>query len=240
MKIGTFSLFGILVIVLLLFISIRCASDGQAGPSKEELNLAQFKSYWDRGKAELTSYDLEQARYGEIHKGEAVMVFVTEPFSASKQVKLDEPAMPKSDVVNVLKLNMTKKFITGLYPYSMMLSAFTPVNVKTNPNTIKISASSQEWCGHTFTQLNLQDDKSYVAKLFSYFESEGDKEINIKAELLEDEVWARLRIAPNDLPVGNLKVLPGALYQRLRHIELEPVEAKASLEKTELEDFPNE
>ncbi|MEM6726422.1 MAG: septum formation inhibitor Maf, partial [Bacteroidota bacterium] len=33
-----------------------------------------FKQYWYNGEAELSSYSLQQARYGEIHEGEAVMV----------------------------------------------------------------------------------------------------------------------------------------------------------------------
>ena len=49
-----------------------------------------FRDYWYDGKAEITSYALQQARYGELHTGEAVLVFVTEPFSKSKQVKLDD------------------------------------------------------------------------------------------------------------------------------------------------------
>ena len=50
-----------------------------------------FVQYWYGGKAELNSYDLKQSRYGQIRNGEAVMVFVTEDFSKSKQVKLDYP-----------------------------------------------------------------------------------------------------------------------------------------------------
>ena len=48
-----------------------------------------FKNYWYQGKAEVASYKLEQARYGEMRDGHAVLVFVTEDFSKSKQVKLD-------------------------------------------------------------------------------------------------------------------------------------------------------
>lgn len=40
----------------------------------------QFKDYWYAGKAEITSYKLEQARYGELRDGKAVLVYVTEPF----------------------------------------------------------------------------------------------------------------------------------------------------------------
>jgi|GEM_PF-4377681 len=34
----------------------------------------QFKEYWYAGKAEVSSYELEQARYGELRKGHAVFL----------------------------------------------------------------------------------------------------------------------------------------------------------------------
>jgi hypothetical protein len=40
-----------------------------------------FNEYWYQGKAEITSYDLQQARYGENREGSAVLVFVSEDFS---------------------------------------------------------------------------------------------------------------------------------------------------------------
>jgi len=36
----------------------------------------QFGDYWYTGEAELTSYELKQSRYGEIHEGHAVLIFV--------------------------------------------------------------------------------------------------------------------------------------------------------------------
>nr|MBC8451166.1 hypothetical protein [Planctomycetota bacterium] len=57
-----------------------------------------------------------QARYGEVHAGQAVLIFVTEDLSRSKQVKLDSVAGAGDDRVPVLKLNLTKKFDTGVYP----------------------------------------------------------------------------------------------------------------------------
>ncbi len=145
----------------------------------------EFGDYWYQGEAELTSYKLEQARYGEIHEGEAVLIFVTEDFSKRKQVKLDNPAGAPDDKVSVLKLNLTKKFITGIYPYSMMSSVFTPVQRQSYPQTLKVTTSSQEWCGHTFTQLNLQKRK-YALELRSYFESEGDQSLELDGLILED------------------------------------------------------
>ena len=188
----------------------------------------KFDEYWYQNKAELSSYNLEQARYGEIHQGEAVLVFVTEDFSASKLVKLDDPTANPMDAVKILKLNATRKFNTGIYPYSMMNSVFTPVNLKKHPNTLKITSSSQEWCGHTFMQANLEKNE-YKVDLNSYFESEGDQEFKVDKILPEDEIWNRIRIEPKSLPKGEITLLPGLFYTRLRHTEFKPQKATATL-----------
>ena len=111
-------------------------------------NKKQFDDYWYAGDAEITSYTLSQDRYGEIHDGQAVLVFVTEPFSPSANTKADRP---DNKSVSVLKLNYTKKFNTGVYPYSMMNSTFFPID--NGQHSMKISSSSQEWCGHTYCLL---------------------------------------------------------------------------------------
>jgi len=213
-------LFGLLTVV-------SCGS-AQLNPEVAMAPDQSFGDYWYQGKAELTSYTLEQARYGEIHQGHAVLVFVTEPFSNKKQVKLDYPQQAGTDAVNVLKLNLTKKFNTGVYPYSMMTSVFTPVNRAQYPNTLKVTTSVQEWCGHTFTQLNLKD-KGYEVMLRSYFESEGDEETSLDKAILEDEVWALIRLNPDALPTGKIRIIPGSMYQRLKHTDFTVENATASL-----------
>ncbi|MBL6447409.1 hypothetical protein JMN32_13915 [Fulvivirga sp. 29W222] len=193
----------------------------------------QFSEYWYSGKAEVASYNLKQSRYGEVHEGKAVFIFVTEPFSKSKQVKLDVPKETKDDEVTVMKLNFTKKFTTGIYPYSMMLSAFTPVDRYHYPKTLKVTMSSQEWCGHVYSQMNLEK-KKYRLKSFSYFESEGDQEVSVETALLEDQVWNQIRLDYKSLPVGKVKIIPGLFFTRLKHKDLKPLIASASLqEKTD-------
>lgn len=200
---------------------------------------SNFHNYWYSGEAEITSYALEQVRYGEIHQGEAVMVFVTEPFSKSKQVKLDDWREQGTDNVNVMKLNMTKKFLTGIYPYSMMMSTFTPVSSDKYPNVIKVTTSSQEWCGHTWMQLNLRE-RDYRFRGFSYFESEGDEEKNLPKGILEDELWTRIRLNPQSLPAGEVKILPSTFYLRLRHRNNEPQMANVKLESIASSDFSSQ
>ena len=189
----------------------------------------RFKDYWYQGLAEITAYRLEQARYGEIRQGHASMVFVTEPFSERKQVKLDNPSTAKNDAISILKLNLTKKFNTGIYPYSMMSSTFTPVQLAPNSHALKITGTSQEWCGQTFMQINNRDN-NFAVELRSYFESEGDENFTLKKTWLEDELWTLIRLNPERLPVGNLTIVPGVFYTRLRHTPFEAIAATATLD----------
>ncbi|PXX25634.1 septum formation inhibitor Maf [Arenibacter sp. ARW7G5Y1] len=192
-----------------------------AKPVKPVLS-EEFKNYWYAGKAEITSYKLDQARYGELREGNAVLIYVTEPFLADKQVKADQ-SNPNN--VSVLKLNSTKKFLTGIYPYSIMNSSFYPVSDK--QHAIKLSASVQEWCGQVYTQLNNRD--KFEVNSFSYFESEGDQTIILDKTHLENEIWNKIRINPNNLPVGNIHMVPSMEYLRLAHKQLKAYGAKAEL-----------
>jgi len=201
---------------------------GVLGLTEESHDSREFKDYWYVGKAEITSYELQQARYGERHSGNAVLIFVTEDLSLNKHVKLDNPIRDKEDAVKVLKLNFIRKFNTGIYQYSMMDSLFTPINIRDYPYSLKETLSAHEWCGNWFMQLNLRDDE-YRVRLNSYFESEGDREFTLKKAFLEDEIWTRIRIQPSSLPLGDIKIIPAATVARFTHEELKVEDAEASL-----------
>ena len=185
-----------------------------------------FNNYWYQGLAEINVYKLEQARYGELRHGEAELIYVTEDFSEEKLVKLDQPEQAK-DKVPVLKLNMVKKFHTGVYPYSMMTSVFSPIN---DDLPIKLTTSSQEWCGHTFLQIR-KGKKSYTYDLHSYFESEGEQKGTIGIGLLEDGTWNAIRMNPATLPVGGFEILPSTMYMRLMHKKMKAYNVRAKLEE---------
>jgi hypothetical protein len=209
------------MIALLLMVIWSTASPGPA----PAVDAARFGKYWYQGKAELTRYKLDQARYGEMHPGEAVLIFVTEPFLPDKQVKLERGDPSKG--ISVLKLNFVRKFFTGIYPYSLMTSTFTPVDFA-HTRTLKVASESQEWCGQTFTQLNLRNGR-YAGLLRSYFEDEGDREFGFPPAWLEDELWTRIRLAPATLPVGTVEIVPGLQYTRLWHKDVRPEKAEATL-----------
>jgi hypothetical protein len=220
MKIATFniqllqSLFSYSLISLLL---ISCTTSSRDGVEEE-----QFAKYWYQGKAEINVFELKQSRYGEIRDGKAVMIFVTEDFSKKKQVKLDNPSATPSDAQKVLKLNMTREFVTGVYPYHTMLSVFTPVYDEIY--SPKITSSVTEWCGQSFTQLN-RKSSGYQVRHYSYFESEGDSEAKINA-MPEDELFNRIRLNPELVQTGEQLLIPGLTFQRFAHIPLKPQNAE--------------
>ncbi len=216
---------------LLLIVIFGCSVNSTPIENRPlESFSGEWGDYWYAGKAELTSFKLEQARYGEIHDGTAVLVFVTEDFSKSKLVKLDNPKQAGDDAVKVMKLNFMKNFNTGIYPYSMMQSTFTPVDRNKYPNTLKLTTSSQEWCGHTFTQLNLAQN-NYQVQGFSYFESEGDQTKSLDKVLTEDEIMNLIRIDPKLLPEGEIEIIPSLFFQRLRHKDFDTQTVTAKLTK---------
>jgi len=183
-----------------------------------------FKKYWYDGTAEITSYQLSQERYGELREGTSVTVFVTEDFLPKAQVKADSNS---EENIPVLKLNTIKKFITGIYPYSIMTSTFSPLN--TNSHPVKISHSMQEWCGQVYVQLNNKTNFEVVSH--SYFDGEADQKINLPKSWLENELWNLIRINPEELPTGDLNVLPSFEYFRMSHQKMTAHPAIAHLVK---------
>ena len=182
----------------------------------------EFKSYWYAGDAEITSYKLEQARYGELRNGNAVLVYVTEPFLAEEQVKADR-SNPGN--ISVLKLNSTKNYLTGIYPYSIMTSVFYPVG--DDQHAIKVSNSVQEWCGHVYSQLNNREEFEVISH--SYFEGEADQEFKLPKTWLENEIWTKIRINPADLPLGEIEIIPSLDYTRTGHKSIKAYSATATL-----------
>lgn len=193
----------------------------------------QFSDYWFAGKAELNTYRLEQAQYGALNPGTAVLIFVTEDFRTDTQVKSESPES-RDKSVPVMKTNFVRKFNTGIYDYSMFTSAFTPIdNGSGQPakfsNTLKISTSIQEWCGHSYVQLNLRNNV-YEVSSRSYFEKEATEDYRVDKVLLEDELWNRVRLAPDKLPTGELTIIPSSVSGRLRHRKLDPLAATVTKE----------
>ncbi len=199
-------------------------SDMNSSP-KSIAQMADFNSYWYANTAEISRYKLEQARYGEMHDGDVVLVFVTEDLGDESHVKNDRQLGGNS--VPILKLNYVKHFTTGIYDYSMMSSIFTPVDQEEIANSLRVTTSAQEWCGHAYMSLDLRGEE-YEIESHSYFEGEADKSYKVKKVMLEDEIFNLIRIKPNSLPIGEFEMIPSTMYCRLMHVEPAPYSVKAS------------
>lgn len=183
-----------------------------------------FWKRWGDGKAELAGYDLTFPRYGELRKGIAVAVFVTETFSNAERVKSDPGKHPKSDEFPVMKLNLVQDYSTGIYDYNLMTSAFValaPVNGWPAGSATKVSFSSQEWCGNVYEQAIFDAGAARLSS-HSYFDGEADRSgmLAIPPGALDGDallLWARGFAAPVLAP-GERRQVP--LVQSLRTARL--------------------
>jgi len=194
------------------------------------MEAVELPDMWYQGKAEISTYKLQQNRYNDVHLGKMTTIFVTEDFLTDKQVKNDSGKSANS--ANVLKMNKIRRFTTGIYDYSLFTSTFTDVK---QAKTYKATASSQDWCGQSYMQIN-RDKSKYQVQLQSYFEGESlDKKV--KADVLEDELPTLIRLDDSRLPIGSFQILPSLEYTMLRHLPYKPVEAVGKLDSADVGEY---
>lgn len=186
-----------------------------------------FATYWHQGLAELTRYRLRQARYGETHDGEAVLIFVTEPFLPGEQLKHEHGDHPEA--IGVLKLNAHRHFYTGVYPYSVLTSTFSP---EAGGPDLKVTGSVQEWCGHAYTQINRREGQLHL-RSHSYFQDEGDVDRRIPEAAFEDGLFATIRRDPAALPIGATELVPALHHLRFVHREVRAYRARGALDEVD-------
>jgi len=199
------------VIVLLLLAA--------APPAPAEAPDPSFDTHWHDGKAELDGYRLTIDRYGHQRRGRAVAIYVTEPFSRSQHVKLDDPSKTPGDAVDVLKLNLVRDFQTGIYDYHTMVSLFATT---ADFAPLKLALTSSEWCGQVYEELNLSGS-TLSQRRSSYFEGESaERTLAIPSGgVIEDELFILLRgLRAPYLSAGGSRTAPflaSAFYRRLAH-----------------------
>lgn len=168
-------------------------------------------------------------RYGELRRGTAIAIFVTEPFSDSLRVKADPGKHPDSDVFQVLKLNLVRDFPTGIYDYNLMTSAFVavqPVGRLAAGLPAKISFTAQEWCGQVYQHV-LVRPPSMSYQIHSYFDGEADQQKRNEwrdGGVAEDTLffWAR-GLGEPFMSAGETRtvpVLPSLGFTRLAHVPM--------------------
>jgi hypothetical protein len=209
------------VIAALALVVLACSATAE----REEND---FGAHWHDGKAELDGYKLNISRYGQERDGYAVMIFVTEPFSESERVKVND--YRKTPSFDALKLNLVRHFQTGVYDYDTMVSIFVR---SADFSPVKLTFSSAEWCGHVYLDL-IVDPGHIQGHYSSYFEGESGP-VDLKGPkdgVLEDELFILLRgLRADYLQPGQsvgVDYLPGALYTRFAHQPLEWTTARIS------------
>lgn len=197
------------------------ASCGAASGPKSEAP-PEFWSRWGDGRAEVAAYRLVQPRYGELRHGQAALIFVTETFTAAQGVKSDGG---HADEFPVLKLNETRRFQTGIYDYSALMSAFVPLDGRLpRGQAAKLTLSVQEWCGHVFDLVRV-DGRRLRRTLHSYFDGEADREQALSVPegvVFADALPILVRgLAGEFLPPGGraeISLLPRLLDGRFQHM----------------------
>jgi len=201
---------------------------------------AAFWQIWGDGFAEVAAYDLTMPKYNQQRTGTAIAITVSEPFSNSLRVKADDGKHAPADVFPAMKLNLIREYQTGVYNYRDMLSAFVGLDEFDGlaPGmAAKVTFSSQEWCGHIWSQLTFGPD-SIRQTAHSYFDGEADRQRSLSAErdgISEDALFlAARRIAWPRLRLGQtytVPVLTSLETERAKHVGLEWKKVELSLGK---------
>ncbi len=179
-----------------------------------------FESHWQDGKAEMDGYRYTIIRYGQTRAGQAVMVFVTEPFSEREHVKVDDPARNPADTFEALKLNLVRDFQTGIYDYHTMVSVYARSR---DFSPVKLVLSAMEWCGSVYEEL-IFEPRRISDTLHSYFQGESRSgALEARPDgVVEDALFIQLRsLRGGDyLAPGAHRTVPflaSPFYRRLGH-----------------------
>jgi len=233
------------ILALALVVAPALGPAHAEGPRPNQGASPAFWDAWSDGQAELDGYRITMPRYGQLREGHAVLVYVTEEMNRETLIKDDTGQVPPEQKEVVLKLNHTLEFRTGIYPYSVMTSVFSPVGSRGRERfaPVKISFTAQEWCGHVFQMLTPTVD-SFTSTLHSYFSREGDREDHVKTEpitLYEDALWIQLRELDGPFEGGgdwSGKLVPSLWELRKSHRLAGPVDATITREDLELDGTP--
>ncbi|MBC7171350.1 MAG: septum formation inhibitor Maf [Polyangiaceae bacterium] len=220
-------------LVLATVVLVAFSACGERAPSpRQDVELERpvdaarthrdFAAYYHRGLAELNRYALSQSRYGEIHEGEAVLIFVIEEVHQTTQVRYE--GGDREGVIETLKSIAHRSFSTGIYPYSVSTAIYDPVD-PARPSPLKAVGSVIEWSGSTFMQWN-RDAAGFRVVAHSYFQGESDREAELPDAILEDAFFTQIRIDPRALPTGARMVVPGLHHLRLEHLPLQGYAAR--------------
>ena len=147
---------------------------------------------WDDGQAEVALYTARRPQYGKLRDFETVLIVVKEDFNPAFYAKAEAPYQGRS-LLPVIKLNFVQSYWTENYPYQFLTSVFVR---RDDPTAlVKLTQSSQEWCGNTFKEIRGWTRPSEFV-FHSYWDEEGDgtRPLELRpGDLLEDQLLVSLR-----------------------------------------------
>ena len=184
-------------------------------PINQETNKT-FIDYWKNNKIEITKFDLKE---DSISVGEGFLSF---SISYVKGVN-------KTDSIQVLHSDFTGKIRKKNYDYSAITSAYLPLNLTIRPHAMKVMNSVQESMNNSFLALS-QIPKSYEIESKNTFKEKIKEHFIVERKNLEDELWAKIRMNPNDLPTGDVEMIPSFAYWQSVRKSPNIYEAKAELQ----------
>lgn len=175
----------------------------------------KFMDYWQNNKPEVVKYELKE---DSVYVGEGSLTF-----------RLDYvKGVNKDDSVQVLKSDFIGKIKKENYDYSAMTSTYLPLNLSIRPHAMKIINSVQEPEETAFLVLS-QIPKSYEINSKNTFKVKTKEHFILERKNLEDELWTKIRMNPDNLLVGDIEIIPSfAFWQSVRKSP-EVCEAKAEL-----------
>jgi len=167
----------LLVILLTMACAGRSETDWLAHPT------------WDKGLAQVSLYDGKDRKYGELRDSTLELITVREYFDPVKLVKT-RPAQGKP-VLDIMKLNITRRTRTGIYEYVQMASVFVD---RKSGQLVKLSAVSSEWCGNSFA-LYTRRKSGASLQISSYMDDAGlsTRKLSQEPPLFYDQLLLHFR-----------------------------------------------
>jgi hypothetical protein len=150
---------------------------------------------WRDGQAEVAHYEATRTVYGKPRSFPAVLITVLEDLDTATYTKADPPYLGKG-LLPVLKLHAFSRIETDNYPYHHATTVF--VSLRQPTRLVKLTQSSQEWCGSTFKLLDAWSPGPAL-HFHSYWANQGDGAFPLDLTgpvLLEDQLPVTLRSLP--------------------------------------------
>ena len=163
---------------------------------------------WDDGFSEMCFYDATDTIYGTPRQYTRVHLMNRQWMDPLTGVKTDAET---PGAIHAFKLVIAEQIPTENYNYRYLTTVFLR---RSDLTPLKMTTSSQEWCGHTFKILRWAEGRLDV-RSFSYFPGEGDRTFERPRDAVPFEsLFIIAREAAATLRPQALEVLPSMRSNR--------------------------